>query len=213
MKEYRQDSHAVPLVFWALLCVALAVFCFVHSHRIISRRLRDEEIGLGTALLVLGPTVLSVYLVRARKVWVGVDPGQGIVVSGSKVIPWEEISRIERRRPKFRRTTGPAVIPDKNAVGRAVGCVDPGCGGGCVDVASLGEAFAVIGLILAALVAIWFLVMVVVPLFLVPLIEVFAPFGDRIKIEWRGRSLVLRDLRDADEFVRLVSAHKPVVER
>ena len=36
---------------------------------------------------------------------------------------------------------------------------------------------------------------------------------DRIKIVWRGRSIVLRDLRDADEFVRLVSAHKPVVER
>lgn len=212
MKEYRQDAHVVPLVVWAVLCVALAVFLFVHSHRIVNRTLRAEEIAAGVGLLVLGPAALAVYLVRARKVWVSVDPGQGIVVSGDRVIPWAEIWSIERRRPRFRRTTGPAQMPDKSLLQHSDGC-GSGCGPGCVDVASVGEAFAVIGLILAAVAAIWFLAMVVVPLFFVPLIEVFAPFGDRVTIISRGRRLVLRDLRDADEFVRLVSAHKQVVER
>jgi hypothetical protein len=209
MKQYRQDAHVLPLVIWAVLCVALAIFLFVHGHRIVSRVLRTEEIAAGVGLLIVGPVTLTVYLVRARKVWVEVDPGQGIVVSGKRIIPWDQVCSIERRRPRFRRTTGPA---EGDILEKTGGCVDPGCGG-CVDVASVGEAFAVIGFILAALVALWLLVMVVIPLFLIPLVEVFAPFGDRIKIVWRGRSIVLRDLREADEFVRLVSAHKPVVER
>lgn len=212
MKQYRQDSHVFPLFCWAVLCVALAIFTFVHSHRIVNRILRDEEIALGIGLLILGPAALAVYLVRARKVWVEIDPDRGIVVSGDRLIAWEEIWKIERRRPSFRRTTGPAQMPDKSMLQHADGCGN-GCGPGCFDVASLGEAFAVLGLILAAVAAIWFLLMVVIPLFLIPLVEVFAPFGDRVKIISRGRALVLRDLRDADEFVRLVSVHKPVEER
>ena len=95
----------------------------------------------------------------------------------------------------------------KDLASASGGCVDGGCFLG------IGE-FAVAGLILlAALFAIWLLCFVVIPLLLLPLLEVFAPFGDRIRIVTRRRgALVLRDLRDADEFVRRLSHHRPVVE-
>jgi hypothetical protein len=211
MKRYRQDAHVIPLVFWAVLCAAAATIFFVHSGKISNRVLSLEEIVAGVGLLVLGPLALTVYLVRARTVWVGVDPERGIVFRGERLIPWDEIRSVERRRPRLRRESGPAGMPEQGWMRHASGCGDPGCG--CVNVSSLGELFAVVGLLLAALVAIWFLFVVVVPLLVVPLLEVFAPFGDRVKIVARGRTLVLRDLREADEFVRLVSARRPVVER
>jgi hypothetical protein len=166
------------------------------------------------ALLILGPAALTVYLLRARKVWVSVDDSRGIVVSGRSVIAWEDILRVQRKRPSFRKGSGPAEVgtfePDAVTEGLSSasgGCLDAGCFLG------IGE-FAVAGLILfAALFAIWLLCFVVVPLLLLPLLEVFAPFGDRIRIVTRRRgALVLRDLRDADEFVRRLSHHRPVNE-
>ncbi|HUR39188.1 MAG TPA: hypothetical protein VM222_06825 [Planctomycetota bacterium] len=214
MKQYRQDSHAKSLVAWAILCTATAIVLFAHSHKILNRVLKTEEILAGVALLVLGPAVLSVYLLRARKVWVSVDDGRGIVVSGHSVIAWEDILRVERKRPNFRKGSGPVEAGsfESDAVTKDLATAT----GGCADVGCLlgiGE-FAIAGLILfAALFAIWLLCFVVVPLLLLPLLEVFAPFGDRIRIVTRRRgALVLRDLRDADEFVRRLSNHRPVLE-
>ena len=214
MKEYRQNSHTFSLSFWALLCLGLALVLFAHSHKIVSRVLKTEEILAGVALLILGPAALAVYLIRARRVWVSVDDGRGIVVSGRAVIAWDDILVVQRKRPRFRKSTGPAeagtFAPDAVADGLSAGsggCVDAGCFLG------IGE-FAIAGLILiAALFAIWILFFVFVPLILIPLLEVFAPFGDRIRIVTRRRgALVLRDLRDADEFVQRLSHHRPVKE-
>ena len=47
----------------------------------------------------------------------------------------------------------------------------------------------------------------------VSLLEVFAPFGDRIKIVARGRSFVLRDLRGAEAFLAEIRSRVHVVER
>ena len=47
----------------------------------------------------------------------------------------------------------------------------------------------------------------------VPLLEVFAPFGDRVKIVARGRSFVLRDLRGADAFLAEIRSRVQIVER
>ena len=214
MKEYRQSSHAKSLVFWAILCTATAFVLFAHSHRILSRVLKMEEILAGVGLLILGPAALTVYLLRARMVWVSVDDGRGIVVSGGSVIAWEDILRVERKRPRFRKGSGPAEVGsfEPSAVTEGLSSVS----GGCVDLGCLfgiGE-FAIAGLILlAALFAVWLLCFVAVPLLLLPLLEVFAPFGDRIRIVTRRRgALVLRDLREADEFVRRLSHHRPVVE-
>src|SRR5689334_10195952 len=103
MKEYRQNSHTKSLVVWAILCTATAAVLLAHSHRILSRVLRTEEILAGVALLILGPAVLTVYLLRARMVWVSIDDGRGIVVSGSSVIAWEDILQVQRKRPSFRK--------------------------------------------------------------------------------------------------------------
>jgi hypothetical protein len=70
-----------------------------------------------------------------------------------------------------------------------------------------------VGILLALLAALWLLFFVFVPLLVVPILEVFAPFGDRIRIQARNRRLVLRDLRDADEFLSRVAPHCRVIQR
>lgn len=209
MKEYRQNSHTRSLVFWAILCTATAVVLFFHSHKVVSRALKVEEILSGVALLVFGPAAMTAYLLRARHVWVSVDQLRGIVVSGRRVIPWDDIRSVERHRPALRRSTGPTEVQpiDADAAGLAanVGCE------GCFVGAS--ELFALVGLLLAAFFAVWLVLFVFVPLIVVPLLEVFAPFGDRFKIHTRRGTLVLRDLRDADDFMRQVEQRKPVTVR
>jgi hypothetical protein len=171
-----------------------------------------EEIAAGMALLLLGPVALTVYLVRSNLVWVGVDPEQGVVVRGRHLIPWSEIVRVERRRPRLRKGSGPPEFPAPPWARNPASCLDPvGCGG---DLAAGALELAVVFvLVLAFLVAFWLIFFVFIPLLVVPLLEVFAPFGDRVKIVARGRTLVLRDLSEADEFVRLVASRKPVLER
>lgn len=212
MKQYRQNAHIVPLVFWALLCAAVAGFLLVHSRKIVDRTLRLEEIAAGLGLLVLGPVALTVYLVRSNLVWVSLDPEQGVLVRGRHLIPWSEIERVERRRPRLRKGSGPPEIAAPSWVKNPGSCLDPvGCGGDFL--AGALELAVVFVLVLALLVAFWFIFFVLIPLLVVPVLEVFAPFGDRVKIVARGRTLVLRDLSEADEFVRLVAARRPVLER
>ena len=208
MKEYRQSSHTYSLLVWALLCTVVAVVLFVHSRKIVDRVLKTEEIAIGVALLMFGPIAFALYLIRARHVWVAVE-AEGIRVSGRHLIPWSGIDRVERRRPRLRKKSGPAEIPSLKETDPS-GCV--GCGdlGGCA--LGAGEVAAVIGILVAALFAIWVLFFVLIPLLLVPLLEIFAPFGDRIRIVAGGHALVLRDLHDADAFIRQVAEKIRVVE-
>ena len=207
MKEYRQNSHARSLIFWAILCTATAIVLFVHSNKVVSRALKVEEILAGVALLMFGPAALAVYLLRARHVWVSVDNVRGIVVSGRRVIPWEEIRRVERKRPVFRKETGPAEVKplseDAATLAANLGC--EGCFTG------IAEAFVLVALIFAAFFAIWLLFFVVVPLILIPVLEVFAPFGDRFKIVTRKGTVVLRDLHDADDFQQQIEQRTRVL--
>ena len=207
MKEYRQNSHTLPLIVWTLLCSATAAVLFIHSNQVVSRALKVEEILGGVALLIFGPAALTAYLLRARHVWVSVDQIRGIVVSGRRVIPWDEIDHVERRRPFFRRSGGPFQPmpgPTLDHLSTGSGCLD-----GCLILG--GEAFIGLFLVVAAVWVLWLLLFVVVPLLLIPLVEVFAPFGERIRIRLRrGGSLLLRDLRDADDFMRQVEQRKPV---
>jgi len=207
MKQYRQNSHTRSLILWAVLCTATAIVLFVHSNKVVSRALKVEEILSGVALLMFGPAALAVYLLRARHVWVSVDNVRGLVVGGRRVIPWEEIQRIERKKPAFRKDTGPAEIKplheDAATLAANLGC--EGCLAGIV------EAFALVVLIFAAFFAIWLLFFVVVPLILIPILEVFAPFGDRFKIVTRKGTLVLRDLHEADEFQQQIEQRMRVL--
>ncbi len=203
MKEYRQNSHSASLIWWAVLCTATALFCFMHSHHLVNRTLRLEEILVGVMLLVFGPAALVAYLVRARTVWVGLD-SDGLIVSGRRTIPWEEIREVKRRRPVLRRCSGPAQAPDFNTgdvMGNAGGCVDFGCFTG------LSELFIGVLIVVAFAFAVWVIAFVFVPLVIIPVLEVFIPFGDLIKIRTRKRTLILRDLSDADEFMSKFGEH------
>jgi hypothetical protein len=208
VKSYRQNAHVLSLVAWSLLCAAAAGLLFYHSARIVSRPLHWMEIAGGAALLLLGPAAFVVYLLRANLVWVSVDPEEGIVVSGKRVIPWEEIERVERRRPKLRKKSGPAEAATlKESYS--------GCGdwGGCGSVDGEG-ALIVIGIVLvllAAVVLFWLIAFVLVPLIIIPVLEVFAPLGDRITIVAGRRGLLLRDLRDADAFLDEVRPRVPEI--
>src|SRR5262245_35352920 len=110
MKEYRQSSHTFSLVVWTVLCTLTAIVLFVHSHKVVSRALKVEEILGGVALLIFGPASLTVYLIRARRVWVAVLPDQGLSLSGRRVIPWDDIRSVVRIRPRFRQKSGPAEV-------------------------------------------------------------------------------------------------------
>ena len=205
MREHRQDSHTGPLAAWAVLCVLTAFFLFHHAGRLSDRVLRLEEIAAGAGLLVVAPVVLAVYLYRARHVWVGVDVPLGIVVSGRHVIPWEAIVRVERRRPRLRSKSGPVEIQAPS-----VPSIDAP---GCLDLEGLAIVGGLLLLALAAIVAYWLVFVALIPAFVVPLLEIFAPFGDRIRIVTAaGRPLVLRDLRGADEFMARLPSAVQVVE-
>jgi hypothetical protein len=202
MKEHRQNSHAASLVVWAVMSACLAGFLFWHAGHIVNRRLEVLEIAGGAALLLFGPVALVVYLVRANLVWVAVDPQQGVVVSGKRVIAFEDIVRVERRRPRLRKKAGPAEVSGVelgDAGGWASGCGDAGC------FAAAGEgvlvALGFLAIVAAALFLLWLVFFAFVPFIVVPLLEVFAPLGDRVRIVTKGRPLLLRDLRGADEFL------------
>jgi hypothetical protein len=215
MKEYRQDSHVSPLAAWALLCAATAVVLFIHSGRVLSRALRLEEVGAGAGLLVVGPAALAVYVWRARRVWVGVDPEQGLVVSGRRLLPWKEIRWVERRRPRLRKESGPAQVrevqwPDLES--GSPGELGP-LGWGCLGLAELGGiAVWILLLVLAAFFLYWVVFILIIPILVIPVIEVLFSLGDRIRIVAGNRALVLRDLRGADDFIAEVRSRARVVE-
>jgi hypothetical protein len=210
MKTYRQNAHILSLVAWAMICAIAACVLFYHSARILNRSLMWIEIAGGIALLLVGPVAWVIYYARGRLVWIRAGE-EGIVVGDRYTIPWDRIRKVERRRPRLRKKTGPA-----QAGSMSLGDIPSGCGG-CGDLGAAGEAglllLAVILIFIALIVLYWLIVLVLIPLVIVPVLEVFAPFGDRIRIVTEGRDLVLRDLRGADEFVAELRNRVRVEER
>lgn len=201
MKEYRQNAHVVSLGFWAAICLTVALFLFHHSGTLLGRGPRLAEILGGVALLVFGPMGFAIYLLRANMVWVVVDPARGLLVRGRDLVPWEAIEKVTRRRPRLRRSTGPAQMQAVEGEGwEWAGCSEPGCSSGRGSGAA--NAGAAILIVVALGLAVWLIFFVILPLLIVPVLEVFAPLGDRFTIETAGRTLVLRDLREGDEFSR-----------
>lgn len=203
MRGYRQDSHVFSLSFWALLCAALAFVLFVRWGRP-----QVDQAAVIAALLIFGPVGLALYLVRARRVYVAIDSAQGILVSGKQLLPWPEIDLIERRRPLLRSRAGPGEIPAVNAPDLAAWAPDPGW----LPSAKAALLLLAMGIMaVAVLFVFWVIFFVLVPMLLVPVLEVFAPFGDRIKIVTRSGTLRLRDLRDADDFMRQIPGSVRVI--
>jgi hypothetical protein len=194
------------LTLWALLCGGTALALILVGLQSTRLTVGMGEAAAGLGLLLFGPVALLCYLFRARHVWVRVDRDRGIIVSGVQVIPWDRIDRIERRRPRFRRTTGPARLEPWEF--RQLDRLNRWANNEGV---LLG--FAVGFLALGVVAVFWLVFAAIVPLFVVPVVEVLAPFGDRLRIVAGGRSLVLRDLRGADEFLREMRPRVRIVER
>ena len=224
MKEYRQNAHVKSLVVWAVLCVAVAVVLFWQ------RELRWVEIVGGVVLLIIGPVGLAVYLIRVETHWVSVDPERGILVRGKRLIPWEEIVRIDRRRPRLRSSTGSAEIPefkspfgeDEESEGTSKGEESGGTSrrsgnsgggnGGCVPPEAALLILAILLILSALLLAIWLIFFVFIPLVIVPVIEVFSPWGSRVTIvrrKWK-QNLLLRNLQDPDGFLAEIGGRVPI---
>lgn len=210
MRECRQDSHVFPLAAWAALCALTAVVLFVHSGRVASRALRIEEVAAGAGLLVVRPAALAVYIWRARRLWVGMDPERGLVVNGKYLLPWEEIRWIERRRPRLRGESGPARMREVSWPELDSG--NPS-GWGCWLLAEAGGVAAgIVVLALAAFALCWLVFALVIPVLMIPAVEVLLPLGDRIRVVAWTRDLVLRDLRGAEDFIAEVRSRVRVVE-
>ena len=221
MKEYRQNAHMKSLVVWAVLCVVVAVVLFWQ------RELHWVEIAGGVVLLIIGPVGLAVYLIRVETHWVSVDPERGILVRGKRLIPWEEIVRIDRRRPRLRSSTGSAEIPefkspfgeDEESEGTSKGEESGGTsrgsgnsGDGCVDPEAALLILAIFLILSALLLAIWLIFFVFIPLVIVPVIEVFSPWGSRVTIvrrKWK-QNLLLRNLQDPDGFLAEIGGRVPI---
>lgn len=210
-REYRPDAHTASLFVWMLLCAAVAAFLFVHSRKLVSRPLAAAEIAGGVALMIFGPVGLAIYLFRARRIWVSVDPSKGITVSGRTFLPWEAIARIERRKPVLRSKGGPAETPPSHFKE----LWDEFPAGGCVMFPEGTLVILALGLLaLAAFLFYWLVFVAVIPLLVVPVLEVYAPLGERVKIVLReGPPLILRDLRDAGDLLLQVRGRVQVVER
>ena len=81
-------------------------------------------------------------------------------------------------------------------------------GPGCGDIGRFtgeGEFFVGALINLAALFALWVIFFGFIPLVILPVLEVFASFGDLVKIITRHGTLVLLDLSDADDFMARVA--------
>jgi hypothetical protein len=205
MKTWRQDLHVIPLGGWALLCIITAFAIFDHRHGRGLPPFRILELLVGVAILIVAPTVFAIYLWRARSVWVKLDPAKGLVLPGGGLIAWESIRRVRRKRPRFdrKKMTVPRPPPREGQPPPREG-ID-----GIVEMGlnlSGGISLAVFVITTAMTV-----VVTVTTLFLIPVLEVLTPFGERFTIETTsGRPLVLRDLRDADAFADELSRRVPV---
>jgi hypothetical protein len=203
MRTWRQDLHAIPLGVWALLCIVTALAIF-REGRHVGRGFGALEMLVGALVLVIAPAVFAVYLWRARRVWVQIDPARGLIVSGRGVIDWASIRRVRRKRPKFARPKTTGVLASREEPPPPREGVD-----GLVEMAmNLSSGISLLIFVISTAAT---LIVTVTALFLVPVLEVLTPFGERFTVERSaGPPLVLRDLRDADAFADELSRHVPV---
>lgn len=188
MVTWRQDAHTFPLLFWTMLCVATGIILLDYSRHSPTTALGAGERILVVGLLMVAPAALAVYLWRARRVWVSIDPERGLWLPDRRLILWEKIRRVRWRRPLFRRRQHPQIEVERTGHGDSV-------------LKTAFNAGAGMGLVAVLLKVTWAMLVSVTTLLLDPVIEVFTPFGERFMIETTsGRPLVLRDLRDADAF-------------
>jgi hypothetical protein len=201
MRVFRTGATRRPFYVWG---AALAVVAALSLNRALhvpdgraERRLCE---ALALACFILGPGALAAHLLRRRMLWVGCDRPRGLLLPSGRVVPWREIESVERRPPLFR--TGKSLC-EMHADGDWIGVlliqalVLAACFGALRPPKYLALSIALLSFTVARLAFAFF----------APLASVLSPWHARISFRLRpGGRLVLRDLEDEDEFLRLLPA-------
>lgn len=95
-ERFRTAATLWPFIFWGGLLGGLAL--------VIAPRALEEIQGTEPGhmallqcctLLLFGPAITAARLLHRARVWVQVEPDEGLSISGGAVIPWEQIAALE----------------------------------------------------------------------------------------------------------------------
>lgn len=177
MREFRAGKSLFPLLLWAALA-SLVLLVLWHSG------LRHPvRLPLFAALLLLGPVAAGVHALRCWAGRVVLVPDTGLIFRGGRSLPWRSIRSVEHRPAAGDRDAAPKLLTSTDWIDHA-----PAQAGGAVFAAL---ALQVLG------VAVWFL--------LLPAFALLARRHARVTLILRkGDPLILSDLEEDAEFVRLV---------
>src|SRR5262245_44728535 len=176
-ETFRAGGTVFPLIVAAIVLGTVAYFLLSHA-------LCEAQDGIDVAfettlsilLAYLGPAQCLFQLCRRRLSWVRVDPPRGLLLPGDAEISWRAIESVERRIGPFSRPR---------------------------SIASYAEWLprGMLGFKLS-----YFLIPILFAYYLVlPFLSAVSPWHSRVVVRLKdGGTIVLRDLRDDDRFVRYV---------
>lgn len=177
VKMYRAGATFWPFLIWALAAGTGAVFAEREALARPPGLHRWTFHGLFAAGLLLGPISFAVQWARRCLVRVKLDPSQGLILAGDRLLPWSEIEGIEHR---------PAPLKGFASF---------------IDPSELGEIGHVPASVAAPVVLLHSLLTIFYYLLLPPL-TILSPWHPRVTVLLRdGGRLVFRDLERDGEFV------------
>ncbi len=190
MREFRAGKSLVPLIFWAILATGAAL--------LLRDRAKADPVFLllVVALILLGPMAALAHAIRSWSRTVRLLPAVGLRFRSGRTIPWSALRGVWSRPALFDRDSAPGAGTAGRFFEEAPGVFWEG------------------GLIFLVLEAVW----IACYYLLLPAFVVLSPWQAQVKLRLStGEIVVLRDLEDDREFVRLVktgiSGHRNAVAR
>lgn len=178
---FRSGSHLAVCVVAALLFGPVAVLLGAYAlGRGTSPVDRAGTGALAALALLLGPIPCFVQILRRKFLWVRVEPDQGLVTSGGRLVPWGSIQSVEVRKGALTLLTPSA---------EELGVLFPRRGLGCAG-SHLGC---------------WLLLALLFGCVVFPVLSLLSPWHPRVTVTLSGgERLVYRDLEHDDRFRRIV---------
>ena len=186
MRTYRPGATIWPFFFWTLIAVGGAVFA-EHHALLLPRDDRHRWVyhALFWGCMVLGPMAFLAHFLRSRLTHVTVSPGQGLLLSGGRQVPWSAIRSLDHRAAPLKGGSPLSTLEDASGV--PSGCIWLGAGQGCVW-----------GLVILAAAGILYYVFF-------PVLCLLSPWHPRVVVHLKdGERLIFRDLEGDADFVRSV---------
>ena len=197
MRIYRPGRNLLPLGIWTAIVIVVAVFVETEALRLPKGSTERWIAQLGfIACMILGPGALIASLIRHARVSVSLDPERGVLLSGKRFIPWNQIVRVEHKAAPFKG--GRNLLSEfDSGTDAGVGCAwfgAEGCFAG-------GPEGCVIGLALVIVGGLFYYI-------LLPVFFLFSPWHSRVILHLaNGDRIIYRDLEDDEDFARQVQAH------